>query len=73
MGLRAGTIPIGGGENKLLIGGDIIVEVGGLNVYVNRAGRQRIIDYIAAIPPGDDLTLTVIRAGEKLTLRAPKH
>lgn len=73
MGLRAGTIPIGRGEHKLLIGGDIIVEVGGLSIYVNRAGRQRIIDYIASIPPGDDLTLTVIRAGKKLILKAPKH
>jgi serine protease Do len=73
MGLRAGTIPIGSGETMILIGGDVIVEVGGNTVYVNRAGRQRIIDYIASIAPGDDMTITVIRAGEKLVLKAPKH
>lgn len=73
MGLRAGTIPIGSGEAMILIGGDVIVEVGGNTVYVNRAGRQRIIDYIASIAPGDDMTITVIRAGEKLVLKAPKH
>ncbi len=73
LGLRAGTIPFGAGEHQLLIGGDIIVEVGSETVYTNRAGRQRIIDYIASIAPGDNLSITVIRAGKKLTLTAPKH
>jgi len=73
LGIRPGTIPIGTGEGQILIGGDIIVEIGGHNVYVTRAGRQRIIDYIASVAPGDDLIVTVIRAGKKLTLKAPKH
>jgi serine protease Do len=72
LGLKAGMIPVSLSGNEILLGGDVIVEVGGDTVFVNRAGRDRIFNYLKSLKSGDDLTITVMRNGEKLTLSATK-
>ena len=70
--VKAGDIPVSIGRNKLVIGGDIIVEAGGERIYVNRKGIKRSTDYLNAVKPGEKVTITVIREGKKIVLSAKK-
>ena len=66
------TIPILLGDRKIRIGGDVVVEIGGNSVYVNRKGRQRLADYLANVPSGENIEVTVIREGKRVVLSAAK-
>ncbi len=70
LGLKEGTLPIEINDNALLLGGDVLVEIGGDTIYINRAGRKRLFDYIHSIPPGGEISVVVMRGGEKVTLTA---
>ena len=71
LGLRTGTIPAIIGDNPVLLGGDVIVELGGQTIYFTRNGRQRLINYLQSLKPGDSVELTVIREGKKIVLSTP--
>lgn len=73
--LRGGNISAEIDQTPVVLGGDIIVEVGGNTVYGTRAGRQRIFDYAHSIPEGGTIEMTVVRGGKKVQLKAivPKH
>lgn len=71
-GLRGGTIPIKVEDMELLIGGDIILSVGGNNVYFSRAGMNRIVSYLDGILPGEEIEMAVLREGRVVMLKAPK-
>lgn len=71
-GLRGGTITIKTEGQELLIGGDIILRVGGHNVYYSRAGMRRITEHLDSILPGQEIQITVLRGGRQIVLRAPK-
>ncbi|ARN73732.1 S1C family serine protease [Oceanicoccus sagamiensis] len=70
LGLREGTLPVKIKDNTVLLGGDVLVEIGGDTIYINRAGRNRLFDYIHSIPPGGEMTVTVMRGGKKVVLSA---
>ncbi|HIG40934.1 MAG: trypsin-like peptidase domain-containing protein [bacterium] len=70
--IHAGVIPMMLGEQKIMLGGDVIVEVGGHNLYQTRAGFERIQTYINSVKKGDELEITVFREGEKKILTAIK-
>ncbi len=70
LGLKEGNIPIQIKDNPVLLGGDVLVEMGGDTIYINRAGRQRLFDYIHSIPPGGEMSVVVLRGGKKVTLTA---
>jgi S1-C subfamily serine protease len=72
LGLRPGMIPVQIEDSEILLGGDIIVEVGGDTVFINRPGRERIFNYLKSLNSGDALTVTIIRNGEKMTLSTIK-
>jgi serine protease Do len=72
LNVRPGSIPIDIADEKILLGGDVIVEVGGDSVFVNRKGRQRIVDYLNRIKSGAKISVTVIREGKKVSLSAAK-
>jgi len=68
LGLRGGTIPVSIGDQKILIGGDIIVEGFGVPL-VDNDSIARIMKKVAAIEASDTLVLKVLRAGEVVTLQ----
>jgi serine protease Do len=67
-GLRAGALPIAIGEESLLIGGDIILAVEGIELGVADAYetiRRRLIELRGGSRPA---RVTVLRGGERLEL-----
>jgi serine protease Do len=72
LGIKAGYIPITIGQDEVLLGGDVIIEVGGQQLYLTRPGRQRVIDYLNSVASGDKLNVTVIRDGKIKVLSTPK-
>ena len=63
LGVVPSYLPVKIAENEFLIGGDIILSVGGHDVYLTQKGRQRIADYLASLATGDLVELTVLRKG----------
>jgi serine protease Do len=72
LGLHAGIIEAEIDEQTMLLGGDIIIKVGGDNLYTTTKGWQRVKNYFHSKKTGEEITLTVLRAGEVLELSAPK-
>jgi len=68
LGLKGGSLPASIGDQKLLIGGDIIIEGFGIPL-VDEASLVRIMKEVAAIEASDTITLKVLRAGEVVCLQ----
>jgi S1-C subfamily serine protease len=68
LGLRPGTIQAQVGDTVMLIGGDIILEVQGIAVG-DPEDELRIREALEALGADDVLEVTVLRAGQRLTLR----
>jgi serine protease Do len=62
-GDRAATI----GEDEFLVGGDVILEVQGVNLADSDA-QARIVDLLHSRPPGTPMSVIVLRGGRKLQL-----
>lgn len=73
LGLRPSTIPITILEQEMLVGGDIILSVQGIPVGGGLEGLPGIGRAMAALEPGERLTVTVLRAGRQLELSAQKR
>jgi S1-C subfamily serine protease len=71
LGLRPSAIPTKIGEREILLGGDIIVMVQGIQVGGELENMERIIQTVASLPDGDLVFVTVLRDGEQLVLSAP--
>ena len=69
LGLRAGTIPVEIGEEKVTIGGDIVVEVEGIPITGDDS-LDRIRSTIQSLEVGDKLHVKVLRAGRLVDLSA---
>jgi serine protease Do len=68
VGLRAGALPVAVGEQRLLIGGDIILAVEGIALGTTDAYeniRRRLIELRAG---GNPIRVTVLRGGETIEL-----
>lgn len=68
--LRAGTAAAMVGEDKFILGGDVILAVQGISLAEER-GYERARAALAALQDGDTLHFTVLRAGRQVDLRAP--
>jgi serine protease Do len=73
LGLRAGTLQVKIGDQELILGGDIVLEVGGIPVSENSAAEDRAEGYLRALPLGAPIEVRVLRAGKVLTLTAVKR
>ena len=73
LGLRPGKIPIRVEGTELLIGGDIVTSIEGQNIYLTPEGMSSVFEILKQTKNKDDLTLTVIREGEKIELSALKN
>ncbi|MGI9285282.1 MAG: S1C family serine protease [Pseudomonadales bacterium] len=71
-GLRESYIPATVSGHDVFFGGDIILQLGGQNIYLTHAGRDRIFKYFNGVAAGKPLEMTVLRNGERMTLTAAK-
>ena len=73
MGLKGGTfaLPIPGSEQKLILGGDIVLSIQGIRVDGSEAAFDSIDAQLDALRPGVLITLVVLREGEQMELSAP--
>lgn len=61
-GLREGAIPVRIGEHRMLLGGDIILAIDGIELGIE-GSVDRVSDHLQTIPPGSAVRLKVLRAG----------
>ncbi len=67
LGLRPGFLPAKIGDQELLLGGDIILEVDGIQVGDPKT-EEAIRNHLDELAPGTTVTVSVFRQGQMLTL-----
>src|SRR2546425_1832128 len=67
IGLRAGTVRAAIGEDDLIVVGDIILEVEDIPLE-GPEGYLLVRRTITTLPPGEPVTITILRAGVRLKL-----
>jgi serine protease Do len=72
LGVRPGTIPTTIAGENLLLGGDIIIAVQGIPLGAKYENLDRILQALTAVPPGGNMRMTVMRAGERRELSGPR-
>lgn len=72
LGLRSGGIPVEIGSKKLLIGGDIILEVQGLPISIDVKETCVIRDTMGGLGQGAPIVFKVLREGKIIDLHASK-
>ncbi|HET9387343.1 MAG TPA: trypsin-like peptidase domain-containing protein [Gemmatimonadales bacterium] len=72
LGVKAGTIRARIGGDEMLVGGDIVLNVGGIAIAPDGASLDRIVNHLSALKAGDSLKVTVLRAGRVTRLAALK-
>jgi serine protease Do len=68
LGLQAGTTPVQIGEARLMLGGDIILEVMGMPIRADASNYRRIRERLLAVKQGETVTVKVLRAGRIVEL-----
>ena len=72
LGIKASIVPVTLNKRKILIGGDVVVKMGGENLYFTPKGLRRIRVYLGSINAGELIELTVYRNGKLITLTTVK-
>ncbi|WP_422126466.1 S1C family serine protease [Thioalkalivibrio sulfidiphilus] len=67
IGLRAGTVEVDIAGETLILGGDVILSVADIS-FADEDGYQRVRQHLGGLNPGDSVTISVLRAGERITL-----
>ncbi len=73
LGLQPSTIPITILEQEIMVGGDIILGAQGIPVGAELEGSTRIVEAIAALPPGERVIVSVLRGGRVIELSTRKR
>ena len=68
LGFKPGLMPARVGDNDLLVGGDIILEVRGIQITGTQDDGQRIMPALNALKAGEVLTVKILRAGRLMDL-----
>lgn len=68
LGLHAGTTPVQIGEARLILGGDIILEVMGIPIRADTGNYRRIRERLLTLKQGETVTVKVLRAGRIVKL-----
>ena len=66
-GIRGGELPIRIAKREVVIGGDVILQVGDVRIG-SEGARARLREQFQGLAEGDMLPVRVLRAGEELTL-----
>jgi S1-C subfamily serine protease len=72
LGLRAGTWRATIGQEQLLLGGDIILSVAGIEIKPKGASLDEMRNVLGRLRPGDSVTVRVLRGGKVVLLTAVK-
>ncbi len=70
IGLRAGSLRAKIGEEELILGGDIILEVGGIPVAPEAYKKTQ--NYLLGLEPDTEFVVKALREGQVITLKACK-
>lgn len=70
LGLQGGNLPVSIGDFRLLLGGDIIVEVGGIPVGFAPEQLRRLVDLVQSQSAGSQTEVVVLRDGRRVRLSA---
>ena len=68
LGVRPGTLRASIEGSDLLLGGDVILSVNGIEVLEGNASFQRIYESLSKLKPGEQLVARVLRAGQVVEL-----
>src|SRR6266404_1310206 len=68
LGIRPGTLRASIEGSDLLLGGDVILSVNGIEVLEGNASFQRIYESLSNLKPGEQLVARVLRAGQVVEL-----
>ncbi len=68
LGLHAGTTQVQIGDARLVLGGDIILEVMGMAIRADPDSYRRIHERLLALKQGETVTVKVLRAGHTVEL-----
>jgi S1-C subfamily serine protease len=69
LGVRPGVVEMEILGQSFLIGGDILIGAMGISLGEDWEGLPRISEALAALMPGQAVTIEVLRGGERVTLR----
>jgi S1-C subfamily serine protease len=69
LGLRPGRTQLKIGNNEYIVGGDIILEIGGIKATANAEGIKKIRGVVEKKPGLKGVTFKVLRAGKIVKLR----
>ena len=69
IGLIGGTYRATIAGEELLLGGDIVLEVGGIPVTPDGGTELKMIEYLNKLKPGDTATMKVLRGGQTIELK----
>ncbi len=70
LGLWAGQVPVRIGEQELVLGGDIVLRVGDVEITGDSLSEERASRYVQALPAGAPLVVEVLRGGTVVQLSA---
>ncbi|MCU0224849.1 MAG: S1C family serine protease [Acidobacteria bacterium] len=68
LGLKGGTVPVTVAGDRVTLGGDVILAVGGISVADPDAG-EKIVALLRQLKADSPLSVTVLRRGQKLELK----
>ena len=68
LGVRPGTLRASIEGSDVLLGGDVILSVNGIEVLEGNASFQRIYESLSKLKPGEQLVARVLRAGQVVEL-----
>ncbi|HWN97676.1 MAG TPA: trypsin-like peptidase domain-containing protein [Blastocatellia bacterium] len=68
LGIRPGTLRASIEGSDLLLGGDVMLSVNGIEVLEGNASSQRIYESLSNLKPGEQLVARVLRAGQVVEL-----
>jgi len=72
MGLKPGSMLIQLGQEEILIGGDVVVEINDIRIVEDQAIMGKIKESISTLPKGGTIKIKVLRGGEVMALSTTK-
>ena len=70
LGLKAGSLRAQIEGEQLILGGDIVLDVMGIEIQEGTESLEKIRAAMASIVPGEKITVTIMRGGERIELTA---
>jgi len=72
MGIRPGDLPVRMQEQDLILGGDIVLAIGEIQVSADPGIEDRVEQYLRTLPLGAPIAIKALRGGTVITLTGAK-